>query len=471
VHVPPPRPQSTAYVIKDRSDPTFYDGWDDGEFEYGGNLWIPPKGDTSHDALSLGQYTWLAPQQITRAIKIKIDEPVEVATVDQKYDPRHHVVASKYYDTIDAEGHEYVHSFQRIRSLDEWKERKNDPLYKRFTHAELHEDVVPAEEVFKQVLERPKEHDHIDAAAEMMANLTGYLDGTKGGSGKNLEAENLLASLGVTGSAKPVFATPFPAYNPPQGESPKPQDSVPHTAPKRGTSATPAPARGGFNPFKVESYASRQPTPHANGYGAHPPPSSHPTPQPHFSQAGGHVHPQRSPVRQPPATQASAQAPPAHQVPGYPQAHRPPTYHRQTPPQPQHLVPPPPPPPPTHSHTHGPRSPTKDYHHKHRSDSHRSYRSPAHDKRSPVDSGYDDPWRTNNGHHRDTTPVGPGTPAGSDFGDVTPSVAGANTDSYAGTPADSHHSDHSRKRKMEHQGEPRRDKRKLAKPNVDSAYQ
>jgi len=432
-------------IIKDRSDPTFYDGWDDGEFEYGGALWIPQKGDSSQDSLSLGQYIWHGPQLITKAVSVKIDEMVEVATVEQKYDSNHFVIASKYYHTEDSEGHEYVHTFQRIRDKDEWKERKDDPLYKTFTHAELHEDVYTLDEVFQQCLARPKEIP-VDMEAFLEANLTGYFNGTKGGSGKNLEAENVLASLGVTGSAKPVFATPFPAYNPPPAETSSPATqtaaltTIIHPKPP-----TPAPRNSGFNPFKVSTGVSRQPTPRMSNYGKQPPPPSITSPQLHFSHPKQPT-PRVSPMRQSP----SNQQPTPSQISRLP-------------------PPPPPPPPPMHSDgNHLQRGKRPDF--GRRDDLQRTYLSPREaDQRSPDASPQVEPRRNSTGHREDT-PNGPGTPAGSDFGDLSANEYAPGLGSVLhGAPQEASSHDH-RKRKHDDSDHLQR-KRNKPKSNVESAYQ
>jgi hypothetical protein len=373
---------------------------------------------------------------VTIPVPQNVDDKVPLATVQQKYDPAHNFRCSRYFETEDSEGNEYVFTFQRFKYIDEWNQRKDDPLFKSFTNAELHEDVVPADEVFQQVLTRPKENDQVDPQAELQANVAGYLNGTKGGTGKNVEAENILATLGVTGSAKPVFATPFPAYNPPSDGSA--ESSARKPANKRDGS-TPAPQRSGFNPFKVTSHASRQPTPRSSTILHQPPPSVTPA---------AHYPPPRS------ETQSYGGSPSTLS----------PSHHQLTPPQGARY---PPPPPASHLHHLPPPqhlSPSAGY--GHHNNYHRSHGSPPRDyKRSPTVSPWnEDAWKAGNGHHHGT-PATPGTPVGSDFGDL--SASGHGPGSAQHTPVDSH--DH-RKRKMD---EPESQYRKRSKPRplVDSAYQ
>lgn len=408
------------------------------------------KGDTSHDTWSLGQYIWRGAQQITHAISPTLDDPVEVATIEQKYDPNHFVVSSKYYDTEDAEGHEYIFNFQRIRHVDEWKEKKNDPLYKVFTHAELHEDVVPADEVFHQCLHRPRE-DAVDMAAFLEASLTGYFNGTKGGSGKNLEAENLLASLGVSGTAKPVFATPFPAYAPPPGESPAPKPSAPVTKQKP---STPAPPRNnGFNPFKVASNALLQPTSHTSGVGSQRPNSVVPSPQPRFSPLitqTPHVSPARySPLHLPsPSTQTGA----SRTISGGSRTISP------LPPPPMHSS--------LHHGSHPQHLPAKEF--RNQDDRQRPHAAPREsDMRSPQDSMYKDPWRRDNNVYRENMITsGRGTPAGPDIGDISANANGP--DSTQDVPKDFYEPSNKKRRADEPDDKQR--KRNKPKPPTDSAY-
>ena len=142
-------------VIKDRSDPTFYDGWDDQEFEWGMAIW-PKPGEVMEDRFSIGQYIWHPAAQVTRAIPPNVDDEVPLANATQKYDPNANIIVSKYFDE-DGDGDEYVYNFQRIRYVEAWSTRKYDPLFRLFTHEELHEDVIPAHLVLQQVLNRVDE--------------------------------------------------------------------------------------------------------------------------------------------------------------------------------------------------------------------------------------------------------------------------------------------------------------------------
>ncbi|KIW00473.1 hypothetical protein, variant [Verruconis gallopava] len=436
--VPPPEPAPTPSVktvIKDRSDPTFYDGWDDEEFEYASAFWIPPKGDTSHEALSIGQYIWHSAVPVSRAVSIDIDDLVSVAT-PQRSDQKTPVIPSKYFETFEDEGYEYVLTFQRIKDVDAWEERKDDPLFKVFTDVELHEDVVPTDEVFRQVLSRPKADDRKDIMDKLIANLGAYLNGTKGGIGKNVETENILASLGVTGTAKPVFATPFPAYNPPPEEPTKSRPSGGSTHTRRERSAMLS-HRGSFNPFKTTSNSSRHSSSRSNSYPHYPPP---PAPQSSLYPRSSSNSYQSSPMDRSPSHNQPTPPSTAHYPPQLPTI-IPSSHHSQPPP-------------------HRPNSGFASGQHPL---GHWSHNSPSRDYRhSNTESPYDDPWNLHNGRH-EGTPAGPGTPIGSDFGDSP--THGHGRSSMPRTPVESHNQ---RKRPLE---DPESQHRKRSKPLVDSAYE
>jgi hypothetical protein len=226
--------------------------------------------------------------------------------------------------------------------------------------------------------------------------------------------EALLASLGVSGEAKPVYTTPFPAY-----------------------------AASAEDPNFVRSRqtSSVQPTNQAT-----PPQHAKPTPQQSYN------------------------APPAHHLnPPPPSAHRPPphslsSYHNQPPPMSQYPNRPPPhmgyqnypPPPPPPTSGYQPSDP--------------SYNR----KRSASVDSFADPWKVGNGRENTPSVRGPGTPVGSDFGD--PQVNGSASENTlkaeSRSPPPRQASDHGdyKKRKMDDYDGFQR-KRSKPKVQVDSAYQ
>jgi hypothetical protein len=356
--------------------------------------------------------------------------------VAQRHDPPEELITSKLFQgkENENEGSEYVYTFQRIRNIeDEWAERKDDPIFRRFSSEGI-DKYLDVEQVKEQVLEdarRLRESDskgngdvmgsleqvlssYIGTAAPSAAgSSTGAPDGKPA---KSDATEALLASLGVSGEAKPVYTTPFPAYAPPS------EDTI-FTPSRRTSSAQP-------------SYQAPPPPPqHANP----PPQQSYNAPPPH------HLNP-------PPP---SAQRPPPH-----PQS----SYHNQPPPMgqypnrpPPHMgyqnYPPPPPPP-----TSGYQVSTPSYNR----------------KRSASTDSFADPWKIGSGRENTPSAHGPGTPVGSDFGDlqVNGSASENTLKAESRSPPPRQSSDHNdyKKRKIEeHDGLQR--KRSKAKVHVDSAYQ
>lgn len=432
-HTPAPE-----FVIKDRNDPTFYDGWDDEDYEFGAALW-PGKGEQVVEEFSIGQYIWHPPVRVTLAIPSNVDDEVPLATAAQTNDPKANLVASKYFQGESGEGLEYVYNFQRIRYVDSWSDSKNDPLFKVFTEQELHEDVIPADNVLEQVLSRGDEPFKSSTTVVLDEALTTYLNGADA-PGKSTEAEQLLASLGVSGTPKPVYSTPFPAYAPPPEELALERAALERQTPGRTPSVqvkrvtpTRTPQRGLPPPPPVQSTNTirHPPTPHANSHGNHTsPPSVHP----------GYQYP-----------------PPPH-IAHYPQ---------QTAGQPNHFPAPPPHvanhyPPQQYSAHHPPPPPQA------------QPQQRGNQRRSPsYDPWNDDPWKvTSAGARRETPPdeTGPGTPAGSDFGDFPTNGNNTGTGSQ-GTPTDGLFDPiGTKKRKTIEDEEPQR-KRSKPKIAVASAYQ
>jgi hypothetical protein len=210
------------------NDPTFYEGWDEHDFEWGGALW-PKANEVIDERFSLGQYIWHPPEQISHAISPDIDVPLQVATkvgetVELDF------TASKYWKSeTNCEGDEYVYNFQRIKHVDEWQDRQDDILFKYYP-ATADPEPIPVVDILSVVLDRDKKEKATRSQEDVMGSLEQALTSYIGHAGPpdqagassdaphtvptNSAQEALLASLGVTGVAKPVYSTPFPAYAP-----------------------------------------------------------------------------------------------------------------------------------------------------------------------------------------------------------------------------------------------------------------
>ncbi|TID25635.1 hypothetical protein E6O75_ATG03498 [Venturia nashicola] len=415
-------------VIKGRDDPTFYDGWDDDEFDMEDVLW-PKSSDAIDERFSIGQYIWHPAERLTRAISVNIDVPLWPAPVAQRHD--RNIIVSKYFQgkEDENEGSEYIYTFQRIRNVEnEWAERKDDPIFRTFSPQDS-DRFLDVEQVKQQVLEDARRlresdsKDETDVMGSLEEALSSYIgtaappaagstteppDGTAVKAGST---EALLASLGVSGEAKPVYNTPFPAYA-------SSNEQIPTS--NRRTSSTQSPHQA--------------------------PPPQHAKPPP---QRGYHGPPLNHSLPPPP----SAYRPPPHLQPPYP--NQPPPiiqYPNRLPPHMGHQNYPPPP-------------------------STSSYQTSApsyNRKRSASVDSFADPWKVGNG--RDSTPLanGPGTPVGSDFGDfpVNGSASENTLKAESRSPPLRQSSDHGdyKKRKIDENDGLQR-KRSKPKANVDSAYQ
>jgi hypothetical protein len=182
------------------------------------------------ERFSLGQYIWHPPEQLTHAISPQIDVPLQIATkvgetVELDF------TASKYWKSeTNCEGDEYVYNFQRIKHVDEWEDRQDDILFKHYPPT-ADPEPIPVTDILSVVLDRDKkeketrsQEDVMGSLEQALASYIGNASPHSGQVGSSSEAphtapksnaqEALLASLGVTGVAKPVYSTPFPAYAP-----------------------------------------------------------------------------------------------------------------------------------------------------------------------------------------------------------------------------------------------------------------
>jgi hypothetical protein len=221
-------PPSAPPPQKDLSDPTFYEGWDDHDFEWGGALW-PKANESIDERFSLGQYIWHPPEQLTHAVASHIDVPLQVATKDGETVQLDFTVSKYWKSESNCEGDEYVYNFQRIKHVDEWEDRRDDILFKHYPPT-TDPEPIPVTEILSAVLDRDKREKETRTQDDVMGSLeqalTSYIgkagpSSQTGGSSeeprivpKSDAQEALLASLGVMGSAKPVYSTPFPAYAP-----------------------------------------------------------------------------------------------------------------------------------------------------------------------------------------------------------------------------------------------------------------
>ncbi|KAF2429012.1 hypothetical protein EJ08DRAFT_698806 [Tothia fuscella] len=218
IYEPPPSPQP-----KDMKDPTFYDGWDNDDYEWGGALW-PKASEVIDERFSLGQYIWHPPEAVSTAISLEQDEPLAIIPRPKIGEPpaKREFSVSKYFkEVIGSEGDEFVFNFQRIRYMGEWEDSKNDPIF-IFYPENTPVEPISLQTLLPHVLEQDRagkkatpEEDVMGSLEKALASYIPNPDTTAGAQADGpSKQEALLASLGVSGVPKPVYSTPFPAYAP-----------------------------------------------------------------------------------------------------------------------------------------------------------------------------------------------------------------------------------------------------------------
>ncbi|KAK7723102.1 hypothetical protein SLS57_004659 [Botryosphaeria dothidea] len=220
--------QSEAYTIN-----LGLDEWDQTDFD--GAIW-PKANEPVEPDFSLGVITWHPANEITLALPSDFNKAEEVAAEPAPPKIGNGDAVSKYFAPDNA--HE---AFLDVRQTDEWDSVKHDSIFYEFPKAS---DIVALEDVlanrdrpdpegenpYPSIEENRGRDGREDSDWNVMDNLEQALsseqpagDSTESGNNRSTPTpvsrddaqEALLASLGVTGSPKPVKPLPSPAHLPP----------------------------------------------------------------------------------------------------------------------------------------------------------------------------------------------------------------------------------------------------------------
>ncbi|KAJ9644567.1 hypothetical protein H2199_003530 [Coniosporium tulheliwenetii] len=198
---------------------------DDWDFDFDGALW--PKGcDAVDPDLSIGIIIWHPATQATRAVPSTFAE-AEKRDEDVPYAPLGNGESVSKYFTLEND----YEAFLDVRQTDHWPTVQNDPIFIQFPATC---DLIPLEDVIAN-RDRPDIEedepvanggngeqvpngnvmDSLEQALDLSEIVNGRRSSVKPAAGpKDDGQEDILARLGVTGSPKPVFPTPGPAYVP-----------------------------------------------------------------------------------------------------------------------------------------------------------------------------------------------------------------------------------------------------------------
>ncbi|KAF2143769.1 uncharacterized protein K452DRAFT_161971 [Aplosporella prunicola CBS 121167] len=199
--------QTEPYVIN-----LGLDEWDQTDFD--GAIW-PKANDPVDTDLSLGVINWHPAEQITRALPWDFHEAEERAKHPPPPALGNGESVSIYFTPENA--HE---AFLNVRQTDEWENMKHDSIFHEFTEPSA---TIPLEEVINN-RDRVQEEEEIPHESDwnVMDNLDQALSNEQDASGSKTTTgsgpspppfqppprdeaqEDILASLGVTGSPKPI---------------------------------------------------------------------------------------------------------------------------------------------------------------------------------------------------------------------------------------------------------------------------
>lgn len=195
---------------------------DDWDFEFDGAIW--PKANEPVDPnFSLGVIIWRPAKQATRALPSNFADAEEQALKPPAEKLGNGESVSVYFTAENS--HE---AFLNVRQTDEWYRIRKDPVFVVFTDEDMARSLIPIEECLAlrdrpdELVEEAEEEDEVmhDASWNVMDNLEQALSGNggepkslmaeeTGGSTKDQEQEDILAKLGVTGTAKPPSDDPI----------------------------------------------------------------------------------------------------------------------------------------------------------------------------------------------------------------------------------------------------------------------
>jgi hypothetical protein len=208
--------------------PQLFLGWDDWDFDFEGAIW-PKSNEPVDPDLSLGVIVWHPAKQVTRALASTFDEAEAEALkpAPEKLDNGDSV--SMYFTAENS--HE---AFLDVRQTDGWENVRDDPIFVTFTDEALHRTLISLEDCVAQ-RDRPDEYvedvkqdvdeEMPDAQWNVMDHLEKVLASVNGApEPKTVEHEmhsppqpsqdDVLASLGVTGLAKPPSNEPIAIPSP-----------------------------------------------------------------------------------------------------------------------------------------------------------------------------------------------------------------------------------------------------------------
>ncbi|KAF2708829.1 hypothetical protein K504DRAFT_380862 [Pleomassaria siparia CBS 279.74] len=291
--------------------PQLFLAWDDWDFDFEGAIW-PKSNEQIDPSLSLGVIIWRPAKQVTRALPSTYDE-AEAQALKPAAEKLGNGESVSMYFTVN-NSHE---AFLDVRQTDEWEHIRHDAVFTVFKDEEMSDPstLVSLEQCIAErdrpdlaleeteMNEREGDEEMQDSAWNVMDHLEQALSGqgenTKpirphgpNNSSRSQAQEDILATLGVTGSPKPASnePAPFPVLltdtRPPPSLPERP--SAPLGPPDHSRSEQPS--------QKAHSYAGHRSSNYENSpqrpYGsishldrAHPPPPPPPEP-PHFNSWG-----------------------------------------------------------------------------------------------------------------------------------------------------------------------------------------
>lgn len=243
-----------------------YLAWDDWDFDFDGAIW-PKSNEPVDPNLSLGVIIWRPAKQVTRALPSTYDEAEEQALKPPAEKLGNGESVSIYFTLENS--HE---AFLNVRQTDEWRKIRNDPIFVVFPD-EKDMNLIPIEECIanrdrpdEPYEEEEQEDDEMeDSNWNVMDNLEQALSGQdvgqkppparESGASRDQAQEDILASLGVTGSPKPPSGEPVPV------PFPVSEEKTSHSLPEK-PSVPPLPQF----PSRPEQ---PPPPPRAHSYGGH----------------------------------------------------------------------------------------------------------------------------------------------------------------------------------------------------------
>jgi hypothetical protein len=235
--------KSEAGTAESNGGKELYLEWDDWDFDFDGAIW--PKGNELIDPnFSLGVLIWHPPKQVTRALPSTHHEANENALRPPPPKLGNGESVSIYFDL-----HNTYEAFLNVRETDDWPHVRDDPAFVEFPKgpcdmiriedvcqnryrdwADVETEVNPRKENSDSIM------DNLEQALESGQNSSGGKATPSSGnklatyvkaepvSPISKSQEGILASLGVTGPAKPVQDTQGPFPPPPRANLEAPQE-------------------------------------------------------------------------------------------------------------------------------------------------------------------------------------------------------------------------------------------------------